>query len=190
MHYLETVSEKSTKNPFTKVIPLLLLLLFFAISLLISFKVTFNNFPDCWAYNNISYIYFSVKLRIIPFDIYVDFNCEPCVRRKKMQTTTTTTKKKIANNVFSFWLCVCVCFFLFFSLQLELSVCFHCDVRARMAKGKHMPMDSVWLQKINYSSRLYKRPILFLRNKEFHEKLKHTPDLVLENKGGTSNNNK
>lgn len=34
----------------------------FFFSLLISFKVTFNNFPDCWAYNNISYIYFCCKI--------------------------------------------------------------------------------------------------------------------------------
>lgn len=49
------------------------LLLVFS-SLLISFKVTFDNFPDCWAYNNISYIE-CVCRRIVPFNVKCTFRC-------------------------------------------------------------------------------------------------------------------
>lgn len=70
------------------------------ISLLISFKVTFNNFPDCWAYNNISYVCFSVKLRIIPLIDCVFMCvrisiCEPCVRRQKQPDNSSNNRKMV-----------------------------------------------------------------------------------------------
>lgn len=72
VHYLETKSKRKARKihlqqpTYTDMCFCCFFIFIFFLSRLISFKVTFDNFPDCWAYNNISYIYFSVKLRIFP----------------------------------------------------------------------------------------------------------------------------
>lgn len=85
VHYLEIVNEKHTKIHLQAVRVHRHVFAAAAFSLLISFKVTFDNFPDCWAYNNISYIYFSVKLRIIPLICWISIANHAYVHKKKSQ---------------------------------------------------------------------------------------------------------
>lgn len=97
VHCLETADEKHENVYLQATIQT-----YFFVSLLISFKVTFNNFPDCWAYNNISYIYFCCKITNNSFDTAY-FN------RKRWKTnniqyrreTVKEKKKKYTQHMFT-----------------------------------------------------------------------------------------